>query len=143
VREQHVGLAGVGLIFDHAPEQIGGLLVLIALNVKAREREVQPGIWQAIDIPEDALLIGTGGALDVLTDGDVRPLNHRVRQLSTSAVTQRYSVSMFVNPRPDIKINLLRESSGGAGDEADQRGQTFEAWVQERVRRAQQRDGAS
>jgi isopenicillin N synthase-like dioxygenase len=107
------------------------------------EREVQPGIWQAIDIPEDALLIGTGGALDVLTDGDVRPLNHRVRQLSTSAVTQRYSVSMFVNPRPDIKINLLRESSGGAGDEADQRGQTFEAWFQERVRRAQQRDGAS
>ena len=44
VREQHVRLAGVGLIFDHAPEQIGGLLVLIALDVKAREREVEPGI---------------------------------------------------------------------------------------------------
>ena len=44
MREQHVGLAGVGLIFDHAPEQIGGLLVLIALDVKPREREVEPGI---------------------------------------------------------------------------------------------------
>ena len=106
------------------------------------EREVQPGIWQALDVPEDGLLIGTGGALGVLTDGDLRPLHHRVRQLSTSGVAKRYSVSMFVNPRPDIKVTLLRESSGGVGDEADQRAQTFEAWFQERVRQAQQQDGA-
>ena len=106
------------------------------------EREVQPGIWQPIDVPEDALLIGTGGALDVLTGGDVRALNHRVRQLSTSGETQRYSVSMFVNPRPDTKVTLLRESSVGAVDEANQRVQTFEAWFQERVRQAQQRDSA-
>ena len=106
------------------------------------EREVQPGIWQALDVPEDGLLIGTGGALGVLTDGDLRPLQHRVRQLSTSGVAKRYSVSMFVNPRPDIKVTLLRESSGGVGDEADQRAQTFEAWFQERVRQAQQQDGA-
>jgi isopenicillin N synthase-like dioxygenase len=106
------------------------------------EREVQPGIWQALDVPEDGLLIGTGGALGVLTDGDLRPLHHRVRQLSTSDVAKRYSVSMFVNPRPDIKVTLLRESSGGVGEEADERAQTFEAWFQERVRRAQQQDGA-
>jgi len=106
------------------------------------EREVQPGIWQAIDVPADALLIGTGGALDVLTGGDVRALNHRVRQLSTSGETQRYSVSMFVNPRPDTKVTLLHESSVGAVDEANQRVQTFEAWFQERVRQAQQRDSA-
>ena len=85
----------------------------------------------------DGSLIGTGGALGVLTDGDLRPLQHRVRQLSTSGVAKRYSVSMFVNPRPDIKVTLLRESSGGVGDEADQRAQTFEAWFQERVRQAQ------
>src|SRR5438132_643849 len=36
------------------------------------EREVQPGIWQPLDVPEDGLLIGTGGALGVLTDGDLR-----------------------------------------------------------------------
>ena len=44
MREQHVRLAGVGLIFDHAPEQIGSLLILIALDVKARESEIEPGI---------------------------------------------------------------------------------------------------
>ena len=78
----------------------------------------------------------------VLTDGDLRPLQHRVRELSTSGAAKRYSVSMFVNPRPDIEVTLLRESSGGVGDEADQRAQTFEAWFQERVRRAQQQGSA-
>jgi isopenicillin N synthase-like dioxygenase len=106
------------------------------------EREVEPGVWQVLDVPEDGLLIGAGGALSVLSDGDLRPLQHRVRQLSASGVTRRYSVSLFVNPRPDVEVTLLRKSSGGVKGEADQRAQTFEAWFQERVRRAQQRDGA-
>jgi isopenicillin N synthase-like dioxygenase len=106
------------------------------------DREVEPDVWQALDVPEDGLLIGTGGALSILTDGDLRPLRHRVRQLSASGVARRYSVSLFVNPRPDVEVTLLRESSGGVGGEADQRAQTFEAWFQERVRRAQQPDGA-
>ncbi len=106
------------------------------------EGEVEPGVWQALDVPEDGLLVGTGGALSVLTDGDLRPLQHRVRQLGASGVARRYSVSLFVNPRPDVEVTLLRESSGGVGGEADQRAQTFEAWFQERVRRAQQQDGA-
>ena len=107
------------------------------------EREVQPGIWQAVNVPEDGLLVGTGGALGVLTDGDLRPLQHRVHELGTSGVAERYSVSMFVNPRPDIKVTLVRESPGAVGDQADQHGQTFEAWFQDRLRRAQQHDPAS
>ena len=83
------------------------------------EREVEPGVWQALDVPEDGLLVATGGALGVLTDGDIRPLQHRVRELSASGVASRYSVSLFVNPRPDVEVALLRESSGGAGDEAN------------------------
>jgi isopenicillin N synthase-like dioxygenase len=103
------------------------------------EREVEPGVWQALDVPEDGLLVGVGGALGVLTDGDLRPLQHRVRQLTESGVTRRYSVSLFVNPRPDVEVTLLRESPDGVGG---QRAQTFETWFQERVRRAYQPDGA-
>jgi isopenicillin N synthase-like dioxygenase len=103
------------------------------------EREVEPGVWQALDVPDDGLLVGVGGALSVLTDGDIRPLQHRVRQLSESGVARRYSVSLFVNPRSDVEVTLLRESSARVGGEAEPRAQTFEAWFQERVRRAQDR----
>src|SRR5262245_22309412 len=91
------------------------------------EGEIEPGVWRTLDVPADGLLVGVGGALGVLTDGDMR-LQHRVRHLGRPGVTRRYSVSLFVNPRPDVEVMLLRASSGGA----DQRAQTFEAWFQER-----------
>lgn len=101
------------------------------------EFEIQPNLWEAVRVPDDGLMVGVMGALDWLTDGEMPALQHMVRSLTESGVSQRYSASFFVNPRPDAQFIPLKASSGGALGA----GVTFETWFQEHVRKAQ-RDGS-
>jgi isopenicillin N synthase-like dioxygenase len=100
------------------------------------EFELRPNVWEAVKIPEDGMVVGVMGALNWLTDGEMPALQHTVRALSESGVSERYSASFFVNPRPDAQFIPLKASSRGAMGA----GVTFETWFQEFVGKAQ-RDG--
>lgn len=98
------------------------------------EFEVRPDVWEAVKVPEDGLMVGVMGALNWLTDGEMPALQHSVRSLTESGVSERYSASFFVNPRPDAQFTPLRASNR----EALGSGVTFEEWFQHFVRKAQQ-----
>ena len=104
------------------------------------EFEVGPDVWEAVKVPEDGLMVGVMGALNWLTDGEMPALQHAVRSLTDSGVSERYSASFFVNPRPDATFVPLRAARDG-GTTATGSDQTFETWFQHFVRKAQE-DGS-
>jgi isopenicillin N synthase-like dioxygenase len=105
------------------------------------EIEVRPDVWDAVEIPEDGLLVGVSAALTWLTDGEMPALPHTVRGLAESGVDERYSASFFVNPRPDAGFTPLRAASREGGREATGTGLTFEEWFQDCVRKTREEGG--
>jgi isopenicillin N synthase-like dioxygenase len=121
-----------------APPGFGGHqdLDLVTLLPRATdpglEIEVESGVWESVEVPEDGLLVGVGAALSWLTGGEIPGMNHQVRGLVEAGVDERYAASFFVNPRPDAHFMPLRESPG----EGTATSLTFEDFFRHGVRKA-------
>jgi isopenicillin N synthase-like dioxygenase len=119
-----------------AHSDVGLLTIYLPATHAGLEIELEPGVWVAMDVPADGLLIGVGGALSLMTDREFPTLRHRAIGLTEAGIDERFAGVFFANPYPDAALTGLREPSRKVlGSYA-----SFEEYFQGEVRQAYERD---
>ncbi len=105
-----------GAIRAAAHGDINTITLLLGAEEAGLELLTKSGEWQAVDVPEGALVINVGDMLERLTNGRLRSTTHRVvNPRGPAALRSRYSMPFFLHFRPDYLIEPL-ESCASEGD---------------------------
>ena len=105
-----------GAIRAAAHGDINTITLLLGAEEAGLELLTKSGEWQAVDVPEGALVINVGDMLERLTNGQLRSTTHRVvNPRGDAALRSRYSMPFFLHFRPDYLIEPL-QSCMAAGD---------------------------
>ena len=105
-----------GAIRAAAHGDINTITLLLGAEEAGLELLTKAGEWQAVDVPEGALVINVGDMLERLTNGRLRSTTHRVvNPRGNAALRSRYSMPFFLHFRPDYLIEPL-ESCRAEGD---------------------------
>lgn len=108
-----------GAIRAAAHGDINTITLLLGAEEAGLELLTKSGEWQAIDVPEGALVINVGDMLERLTNGKLRSTTHRVvNPRGEAALRARYSMPFFLHFRPDYLIEPL-ESCIESGRESE------------------------
>lgn len=82
---------------------------LLAILPYATEKGLQVevnGQWLNVIVPEDAFIVNAGDMLENMTNGLFISARHRV--VSQEPNKERFSMVLFVNPRPEIRLDPLQ-----------------------------------
>lgn len=102
------GAAAEGAIRAAAHEDINTITLLLGAEEAGLELLTASGEWQAIEVPEGALVVNIGDMLERLTNGKLRSTTHRVvNPRGPAAYRSRYSMPFFLHFRPDFTIETL------------------------------------
>ncbi|MDJ0643876.1 MAG: 2-oxoglutarate and iron-dependent oxygenase domain-containing protein [Erythrobacter sp.] len=105
-----------GAIRAAAHGDINTITLLLGAEEAGLELLTKSDEWQAVDVPEGALVINVGDMLERLTNGRLRSTTHRVvNPRGPAAARSRYSMPFFLHFRPDYLIEPL-ESCMAEGD---------------------------
>jgi len=97
-----------GAIRAAAHGDINTITLLLGAEEAGLELLTKSGEWQAIEVPEGALVINVGDMLERLTAGTLRSTTHRVvNPRGAGAQRSRYSMPFFLHFRPDYLIEPL------------------------------------
>jgi isopenicillin N synthase-like dioxygenase len=112
-----------GLLTLYPPASQPGLELLIPT-----------GGWQPAIVPEDAVLVGVGSALTLLTSGELPALIHRI--VCPDGMTERFAAQLFVNASPGTALVPFVGSSGEVAVGATGDARIYEEFFRERARRS-------
>ncbi|CAA0832379.1 2-oxoglutarate (2OG) and Fe(II)-dependent oxygenase superfamily protein [Striga hermonthica] len=75
-----------------------GLTILLQVNETVGLQVKKDGFWVPVSPLPDAFVVNIGDALEVVTNGIYRSIEHRA---TTNSQTERLSIATFLNPRLD------------------------------------------
>ncbi len=102
------GKEAEGAIRAAAHGDINTITLLLGAEEAGLELLTANGEWEAIEVPEGALVVNIGDMLDRLTNGKLRSTTHRVvNPRGPAAYRSRYSMPFFLHFRPDFTIETL------------------------------------
>lgn len=97
-----------GAIRAAAHGDINTITLLLGAEEAGLELLTASGAWQAIAVPDGALVVNIGDMLDRLTNHRLRSTTHRVvNPTGEAAYRARYSMPFFLHFRPDFVIETL------------------------------------
>jgi isopenicillin N synthase-like dioxygenase len=97
-----------GAIRAAAHGDINTITLLLGAEEAGLELLNAQGQWQAIDVPDGALVVNIGDMLDRLTNHRLKSTQHRVvNPRGEAAYRSRYSMPFFLHFRPDFTIETL------------------------------------
>jgi isopenicillin N synthase-like dioxygenase len=97
-----------GAIRAAAHGDINTITLLLGAEEAGLELLNAQGQWQALDVPDGALVVNIGDMLDRLTNHRLKSTQHRVvNPRGEAAYRSRYSMPFFLHFRPDFTIETL------------------------------------
>ncbi|WOI53697.1 isopenicillin N synthase family dioxygenase [Parvularcula sp. LCG005] len=95
-----------------AHEDINLITLLVAASASGLELLDRNGKWQAIDAPQDSIIVDAGDMLARITNGHISATTHRV--VNPDGPNQsRYSMPFFLHPRPDAILSCMPQFRDG------------------------------
>jgi len=93
-----------GAIRAAAHEDINLITLLLAGSKPGLEAMDRAGEWHSVSCDQGMITINNGDMLSVATDGYYPSTTHRVVNPEQQENTSRYSMPMFLHPRPDAAL---------------------------------------
>jgi len=93
-----------GAIRAAAHEDINLITLLLAGSKPGLEAMDRAGEWHSVSCDQGMITINNGDMLSVATDGYYPSTKHRVVNPEQQENTSRYSMPMFLHPRPDAAL---------------------------------------
>jgi len=93
-----------GAIRAAAHEDINLITLLLAGSKPGLEAMDRTGKWHSVSCDQGMITINNGDMLSVATDGYYPSTTHRVVNPEQQENTSRYSMPMFLHPRPDAAL---------------------------------------
>ena len=124
-----------GAIRAAAHGDINTITLLLGAEEAGLELLTKAGEWQAVDVPEGALVINVGDMLERLTAGQLRSTTHRVvNPRGPAAQRARYSMPFFLHFRPDYLIEPLASCGSDDASGIETKAITAHDFLQQRLR---------
>ncbi|MEL6530420.1 MAG: 2-oxoglutarate and iron-dependent oxygenase domain-containing protein [Pseudomonadota bacterium] len=124
-----------GAIRAAAHGDINTITLLLGAEEAGLELLTKSGEWQAVDVPEGALVINVGDMLERLTNGRLRSTTHRVvNPRGPAALRSRYSMPFFLHFRPDYLIEPLESCASEDNSGIEVEAITAHDFLQQRLR---------
>ena len=100
-----------GAVRAAAHEDINLITLLPVASEPGLEIRTRTGEWVAVRPPPAAIVLDTGDMMQLMTEGRLPATTHRVvNPPSATADRARYSMPLFVHPRPGVRLDPI---SGG------------------------------
>jgi isopenicillin N synthase-like dioxygenase len=97
-----------GAVRAAAHEDINLITLLPAATYPGLQVKTKDGewIWADMNVPKDAIIVNAGDMLQEASGGYFKSTTHRVvNPTGLGATVSRYSMPMFIHPRPDVRLS--------------------------------------
>lgn len=94
-----------GAIRAGAHQDINFITLLPAASEPGLEIKPRGGDWQAVDVPDGAIIVNIGDMLQELTNGSLPSTTHRVVNPETALSTARLTAPLFCHPDPGLVLS--------------------------------------
>lgn len=114
-------------------EDINFITLLVGATADGLEVMDHDGSWIAVEGKHDHIIVDTGDMIQNITNGFYKSITHRVVN-PEDAKGDRYSMPLFVHPRPDVDLSPRPEFFDRTGGEAKYPNITAEEYLAQRLR---------
>ncbi|MGB0694434.1 MAG: isopenicillin N synthase family dioxygenase [Rhodospirillaceae bacterium] len=94
-----------GAVRAAAHEDINLITLLVSASAPGLEARSADGQWHKVPCDDGAITINVGDMLQMATGGYLPSTTHRVVNPEQSANESRYSMPMFIHPRPEARLD--------------------------------------
>ena len=114
-------------------EDINFITLLVGATADGLEVMDHDGSWIAVEGKHDHIIVDTGDMIQNITNGFYKSITHRVVN-PEDAKGDRYSMPLFVHPRPDVDLSPRPEFFDRTGGEAKYPNITAGEYLAQRLR---------
>ena len=114
-------------------EDINFITLLVGATADGLEVMDHDGSWIAVEGKHDHIIVDTGDMIQNITNGLYKAITHRVVN-PEDAKGDRYSMPLFVHPRPDVDLTPRPEFFDRTGGEAKYPSITAGEYLAQRLR---------